>query len=95
MSPKKIIGLSFAAAAAKLYEVFDKLERARVLPAHALHLSRSRKKASRGDAVAGFFAVYVRFVCAVQTVCPCAQRFFLLPKMPLRCSLTASFIDSA
>ncbi len=25
MSPEKIIGLSFAAAAAKLYEVFDKL----------------------------------------------------------------------
>lgn len=47
------------------------------------------------NAVAGFFAVYVRFMCAVQTVCPCAQRFFLLPKMPLRGSLTASFIDSA
>ena len=25
MSPEKMIGLSFAAAAAKLYEVFDKL----------------------------------------------------------------------
>jgi len=25
MSPKKMIGLSFAAAAAKLYEVFEKL----------------------------------------------------------------------
>ena len=25
MSPEKIIGLSFAAAAAQLYEVFDKL----------------------------------------------------------------------
>ena len=25
MSPEKIIGLSFAAAAGKLYEVFDKL----------------------------------------------------------------------
>ena len=35
------------------------------------------------------------FMCAAQTVCPCAQRFFLLPKMPLRGSLTASFIDSA
>ena len=44
MSPKKMIGLSFAAAAAKGYEVFDKLERARVLPAHALHLSRNQKK---------------------------------------------------
>jgi hypothetical protein len=29
MSPKKMIGLSFAAAAAKLYEVFDKLWRKR------------------------------------------------------------------
>ena len=91
-----MIGLSFfAPAGANSTRFFDKLERARVFPAHALHLSRSQKKASRGDAVAGFFAVYVRFVCAVQTVCPCAQRFFLLPKMPLRGSLTASFIDSA
>ena len=29
MSPKKMIGLSFAAAAAKLYEVFDKMWRKR------------------------------------------------------------------
>ena len=85
-----MIGLSFAAAAAKLYEVFDKLERAGI-PAHALHLSRNQKKASRGNAAAGLLAC----MCAAQTVCPRAQRFFLLPKMPLRCSLTASFIDSA
>ena len=31
MSPEKMIGLSFAAAAAKLYEVFDKLIRPRQL----------------------------------------------------------------
>ena len=31
MSPEKIIGLSFAAAAAKLYEVFEKLPKT---PAH-------------------------------------------------------------
>ena len=86
-----MIGLSFAAAAAKLYEVFDKLERARVLPAHALHLSRRRKK----PAAATPQLAYLLFMCAAQTVCPCAQRFFLLPKMPLRGSLTASFIDSA
>jgi hypothetical protein len=91
MSPKKMIGLSFAAAAAKLYEVFDKLERARVLPAHALHLSRSRKK----PAAATPWLAFLLFMCAAQTVCPRAQRFFLLPKMPLRGSLTASFIDSA
>ena len=29
MSPKKMIGLSFAAPAAKLYEVFDKLTKRR------------------------------------------------------------------
>ena len=90
-----MIGLSFAAAAAKLYEVFDKLERARGYPRTLCICQEDRKKASRGNAVAGFFAVYVRFMCAAQTVCPCAQRFFLLPKMPLRGSLTASFIDSA
>ena len=86
-----MIGLSFAAAAAKLYEVFDKLERARAAPAHALRLSKKQEKARRGIAVAGLLV----FMCAAQTVCPCAQRFFLLPKMPLRGSLTASFIDSA
>ncbi len=91
MSPKKMIGLSFAAAAAKGYEVFDKLERARGTPAHALRLSKKQEKARRGIAVAGLLV----FMCAAQTVCPCAQRFFLLPKMPLRGSLTASFIDSA
>ena len=46
-------------------------------------------------AVVGEKDTKMLFMCAAQTVCPCAQRFFLLPKMPLRCSLTASFIDSA
>ena len=71
------------------------LERARVLPAHALRLpikeSFLTEKASRGNAAAGLLAC----MCAAQTVCPRDQRFFLLPKMPLRGSLTASFIDSA
>ena len=68
------------------------LERARVLPAHALHLSRNQKKK---PAAATPQLACLLFMCAAQTVCPCAQRFFLLPKMPLRGSLTASFIDSA
>ena len=91
MSPKKMIGLSFAAAAAKLYEVFDKLERAREPPCTLCICQETRKK----PAAATPQLAYLLFMCAVQTVCPCAQRFFLLPKMPLRGSLTASFIDSA
>ena len=86
-----MIGLSFAAAAAKGYEVFDKLERAQGYPRTLCTCQETRKKASRGNAAAGLLAC----MCAAQTVCPRAQRFFLLPKMPLRCSLTASFIDSA
>ena len=81
----------FAPAGANSTRFFDKLERARVLPAYALHLSRRQKK----PAAAMPQLACLLFMCAARTVCPCAQRFFLLPKMPLRGSLTASFIDSA
>ena len=67
------------------------LERARGYPRTLCTCQEGRKK----PAAAAPQLAFLLFMCAARTVCPCAQRFFLLPKMPLRCSLTASFIDSA
>ena len=53
MSPKKMIGLSFAAAAAKLYEVFDKLWRKSNAVTPVLHkicaVKRAQAQTLRGS----------------------------------------------
>ncbi len=52
----------------------------------------AKQKASHGEGRDWLF----RFLFSADLdPAPLAQRFFLLPKMPLRPSLTVSFIDSA
>ena len=58
MSPKKMIGLSFAAAAAKLYEVFDKQPAAG--PVSGLALRRIRRRDRQGELRREIIAVAVR-----------------------------------